>query len=355
MWDVLIAGAGPAGAVAARILARAGRRVLLIDDSRPDLPKVGESLPGATRPILQNLDALTVLESGSHLPCYGNVSIWGSERPVVNDFIHDPNGSGWHLDRVQFDEDLRAVARSAGAVSWKDRVKSVTETGDTWRVHLKDREVVCQWLIDATGCAASIAQSLGATRHRDLPLFAAYRWLVASDEDTETRTEIEAVPNGWWYTARLPRQTRVVIFHTDEREITRIRRDPGCWDADLDNTRYIRHRLRCEKNSVPLHFREAGGGYLNRVIGSRWLATGDAALSFDPISSRGIFNALYTGMKAGEAVHAALTGDFSPLDAYGERLKTVRATYRNHLDFIYRAENRWSDRPFWADRQLTFP
>lgn len=47
MWDVLIAGAGPAGAVAARVLARAGRRVLLIDDSRPDLPKVGESLPGA--------------------------------------------------------------------------------------------------------------------------------------------------------------------------------------------------------------------------------------------------------------------------------------------------------------------
>jgi flavin-dependent dehydrogenase len=69
MWDVLIAGAGPAGAVAARVLARAGRRVLLIDDSRPDLPKVGESLPGAARPILQNLDALTVLESGSHLPC----------------------------------------------------------------------------------------------------------------------------------------------------------------------------------------------------------------------------------------------------------------------------------------------
>ena len=133
MWDVLIAGAGPAGAVAARVLARAGRRVLLIDDSRPDLPKVGESLPGAARPILQNLDALTVLESGSHLPCYGNISLWGAERPVVNDFIHDPNGSGWHLDRVRFDGELQAAARSAGAVSWKDRVKSVTGTGETWR------------------------------------------------------------------------------------------------------------------------------------------------------------------------------------------------------------------------------
>jgi 2-polyprenyl-6-methoxyphenol hydroxylase-like FAD-dependent oxidoreductase len=104
VWDVVVAGAGPAGALAAFVLAKAGYQALLIDEIQEDTHKVGESLPGAARQILQSLGLLTTLESGSHLPCYGNVSAWGSEQMIANDFISDPRGLGWHLDRVQFDE-----------------------------------------------------------------------------------------------------------------------------------------------------------------------------------------------------------------------------------------------------------
>src|SRR5436309_8587292 len=40
--DVLIVGAGPAGSVAAYVLARAGRRVLLVDTPRHEGRKLGE-------------------------------------------------------------------------------------------------------------------------------------------------------------------------------------------------------------------------------------------------------------------------------------------------------------------------
>ena len=350
MWDILVAGAGPAGALAAFVLARSGWQVLLVDEIQMDKYKVGESLPGAARQILQSLDLLTVLESGSHLPNYGNVSAWGSDQLVANDFINDPRGLGWHLDRVEFDEALRLAACRAGAVLWRNRVKSITEMNPTWRIALKDCEVYASWFIDATGRAASLARSQGAIRQRDLPLLATYRWVVASDDDTETRTFVEAVPNGWWYSARLPHQTRVVIFHTDAQEATDIRRQPDLWEVYLEETRYICHLLRSVTYTDSPHFIKAGGGCLNNVAGPQWIVAGDAALTFDPISSQGIFNALYTGMKAGQAVHAALTGDLSGVDAYVERLKAVRATYRRHHSFIYRSENRWANKSFWALR-----
>lgn len=40
--------------------------------------------------------------------------------------------------------------------------------------------------------------------------------------------------------------------------------------------------------------------------GDTWLATGDAALCFDPISSQGLFNSIYTGLTAAEAVNSYL-------------------------------------------------
>jgi flavin-dependent dehydrogenase len=86
---------------------------------------------------------------------------------------------------------------------------------------------------------------------------------------------------------------------------------------------------------------------LDSVTGRGWIACGDAAMAFDPLSSQGIFNALYTGMKAGGAVSSAIGGDNSLLAAYGSRLSQIRAAYLQHRSQIYSSERRWPDAPFW--------
>jgi|GEM_PF-893552 len=43
--DVVVAGAGPAGAVAAGLLARAGLSVVLVDRPRSGVETIGETLP----------------------------------------------------------------------------------------------------------------------------------------------------------------------------------------------------------------------------------------------------------------------------------------------------------------------
>ena len=64
MLDVLVAGAGPAGAMAALVLARAGARVLIVDrDEFPRDKLCGDTLnPGAIA-LLQELDRIDSPES----------------------------------------------------------------------------------------------------------------------------------------------------------------------------------------------------------------------------------------------------------------------------------------------------
>ena len=54
-FDVAVVGAGPAGSATARRLARSGCRVVLLEQSRFDAPRVGESLAPSTNALLTEL------------------------------------------------------------------------------------------------------------------------------------------------------------------------------------------------------------------------------------------------------------------------------------------------------------
>jgi flavin-dependent dehydrogenase len=95
----------------------------------------------------------------------------------------------------------------------------------------------------------------------------------------------------------------------------------------------------------------ASGGRLDRFHGEGWLCCGDAALSFDPLSSLGMLTAIYGGMLAGNMVLKTL-GNESAIDAdYGERLNSIRAAYRVNLVRAYREERRWQRQDFWQTHQ----
>ncbi|WP_349632413.1 NAD(P)/FAD-dependent oxidoreductase [Streptomyces lydicamycinicus] len=171
-YDVVVAGGGPAGCAAALTLVHAGRTVLLADaGSGP--PKAGEALVSMGRLLLADLGVAEPVLGSGHLPCHGNLSAWGSPELHAVDFLHDPYGHGWHLDRPLFDRRLRAAAGAAGAeVAEHTAVRSPSRQSDgTWRLALRDRAggggdrtVCCRWVVDATGRGAAIAVRSGARR-----------------------------------------------------------------------------------------------------------------------------------------------------------------------------------------------
>ena len=89
---------------------------------------------------------------------------------------------------------------------------------------------------------------------------------------------------------------------------------------------------------------------LDRVCGARWLAVGDAASCFDPLSAQGIYKALADGIAAAHAIAAALaTG--SDLDAsYQHAVQSRFTEYLANRNYFYGLERRWPDSPFWQRR-----
>jgi len=347
MWDVVVVGAGPAGSAAAARLARAGCRVLLADRVKAG-NKIGEALPGAAMRLLRALDPLAPAPNRAHAPIAGILSAWGAPDFTATDTLRDPYGTGWRLDRQRFDDDLRHVALAAGATTWPARLRHVADGGDGLRLQFDNgSEARAGWMIDATGRSARPARKLGASRRHYSRLIALYR-IGASANFHDSRTFIEASADGWWYAARLPSGAVIAGLHTDAAEAARIKAEPQRWRALLAATHRLGPLLAAVQFTETLPAADAGGARLSAFYGERWIACGDAAMSFDPISGQGIFAALHSGSEAAAAVHAALDGKRGLLDAYAQRMAEVWSIYRARHAALYASEQRWRDRPFWS-------
>lgn len=351
MYDALVAGSGPGGAVAALVLARKGLRVLLVDGT-PSVAtrlKVGESLPPGARPLLRDLGLLAAVEAGGQLRSSGTTSAWGSPAPTGVDFVLGPDGPGWHLDRDRFDRSLRDAAVAVGAELRTGAVaRSPRRTSAGWQVRVGEgEEVEARALVDATGRRASLARALGARRRRRDRLVGLVGVAAAGEEDRDARTLVEAVPEGWWYTALVPGRRRVVAFMSDVDLLPPGIRTAGGYQEELARTEHVRPLVEAVGDPQT---EAANGSQLEPACGTGWIAVGDAALAFDPLSSQGILTALYGGMTGAEALAAFLDGDADALGRYRMRLDAIVAAYERNLLHAYGSEIRWPGNPFWARR-----
>lgn len=84
----------------------------------------------------------------------------------------------------------------------------------------------------------------------------------------------------------------------------------------------------------------------------RWIAVGDAAVAFDPLSSQGIMKSLDAGLKCGDALLEFLRDENSDiLELYSNWYKKEFEEYSQNYYHFYGVEERFPDSEFWKRRQ----
>lgn len=361
-YEVAILGGGPAGCAAAIALRRlAVERVLVVEAGSYERIRVGESIPPDSRVALDRLGVSARFLADGHEPCLGSCSAWGGGELGYNDFLFNPHGHGWHLDRRRFDALLAGEAVEAGAelmTGWDFKgAERPAEAAFELRLghgDLAPRTVRARFVVDATGRRSRFARSMGGRQlfHDRLTCVVAFMRRRPASRLTRL-TMLEAVEYGWWYAARLPAEGVAVAVASDPEAVKRARlHTREGWLAGLAATEHLARELDgCRVEDGQMVARTAPSFVLDRAAGSDWLAVGDAAASCDPISAQGIHNALHDGLLAAEAIAARIDGDASALDDYHESIASRFAGYLSARNYLYGLERRWADAPFWSRRR----
>lgn len=310
--DVAIVGAGPAGSALAIRLADAGVSVVLFEEGRFDRPRVGESLTPSTRPLLDDLGVWDAFLGTNPIPSWGTRSIWSDPTADAEAHSHlsNPYGQGWHVDRRAFDEALALAAAGRGAeLRCGTRVSAAAHHDDRWRLDLGTEaggddaeQITARVVIDATGRSGRFARVLGARRLVFDHLVAVGR--VWHDVDSVDHCVlVEAVPEGWWYSAPLPGRSQITLLMTDA-DVCRAKRltDEEAWLEALGRTRETKPRVVGATADGPIRSNAACSGRTVRSDSRPWLSVGDAALAVDPLTGSGVSRALRTAEVAAGTV-----------------------------------------------------
>lgn len=365
--DIAIIGGGVAGCTAAIALSNS-YNVALIDKLTEPVERVGECLAPATRRIFKQLDVLEEFESKIkviHQRNNGMQSYWGSNKVQIADPLRNPDGFGWQLNRKEFESFLRKKAEERSVnCFWGYQLFQCKYGDEHWILTFastneisKKIVIKAKFVIDASGRQSHFARKLGVERQSEDKLISI--WATLTNEEISTLSTISASQSGWWYSAPLPNNKRIMAFQTDSDliEHTQLKTKEAFIDLAQNNLQ-MKAILDKGKNSIQFNgIVAANSTRLKQVTGQQWVALGDAAISFDPLSSQGMFNAMASALQLTDLIaqHQIISQPNSEKaqqfqKEYSEQINQIWEHYLKHKRIFYRQELRWSDCKFWRRR-----
>ena len=318
-FDVMVVGAGPGGATAARLCAEAGLKTLLIEKERlPRYKACGGCLSVKTVRLL-GFDLGPVIEN----VVFGAKFTFRMEQPLL---ISSQGPIGFMVMRDRFDHFLvrKAVEKGVDLLEGV-KVVDVEDRGDRVVVELATgRRLGCEYVIAADGAGSRVAKSLrfGFPKHREnrlgleteIPYAVANRF--SKDEQHLVRLDFGRVPNGYGWV--FPKKDGLSIgvggIFGGGKKVD-VRRFFSDFLQELDLTpkgkveKVVGHPLPC--------FYDAG----QEVSRGRALLVGDACFLIDPLTGEGIYYAVKSARLAVQAILQSKEEGTHPSDLYQMRMR----------------------------------
>jgi len=306
--DVIVAGAGPAGAMAAYTLAKAGRRALLVE--RYPLPRQKPCGGGISTRVLARFPWLA--EPLRRIPTHSVSSLY-LEGPSGGVFRMQSNGPAVILiRRIEFDFLLATLAREAGAeILSPAAIAQASQDADGVTLRTRDgQELRAPIVIAADGVNSVVARRLGLN-----PGWPANQLALDMMEETPTASLRTAEPatlsvfygygGAHGYAYIFPKLEHVNVGIGYVLTYFKQRVDLTPYDLQQQFVGELRSRGMMDGASCREHFTPfliPIGGPLPKTASGRVLLAGDAGGFVNGFSAEGIYYAMVTGELAAKAV-----------------------------------------------------
>ncbi|MBL8601040.1 MAG: tryptophan 7-halogenase [Myxococcales bacterium] len=353
--EVVVLGGGPAGAVTAGLLSRAGVDVVVLE--REIFPRftLGESLTPGSVAVLDALDLGPVLED-RYLASHG-VTLSCSRSGRTQRFAYDEAftpvaAAGYQVPRADFDDLLLKTAVRFGATAHMAcEVEDVLfEQGRARGVRARFRDghtegFLASVIVDATGRDTLIAARKGETHPLDGldrgVLSAHFQRVNRHSAPAEGDTDIVLSPHGWVWNVPFDGEVNSVGAVCSAAWLAARGRGESLeafFARTIDDAEAARTMLSAATRLTPVRAASQLAFSVEHLAGDGWVAVGDAAGFVDPLFSSGTHLAITGGAEAARVITDALGArDFSAarFDAYARRVSGARDLYLGAVRAFY--------------------
>jgi geranylgeranyl reductase family protein len=324
MYDVIIAGAGPAGSTCARECAKQGLKTLLLD--KETFPRTKACGGAVSNHALSVLD-FPLPEDIIEKECFG-ARVHYRGRSIE---ARRPYRIAVLVSRDRFDAFLAAKAvESKARFQPREKVVAVHALPDGIRVLSDKTAYDTRFLVGADGVHSRVAKEIRQPPGKQEMILGLVSNIPADDEtinrhhDKTVEMHFGIAPQGygWLFPHRGYYSLGIMGLASMMKEPQTVL------------TGFARS-LGMELSAVQGHFIPLGGLKRNIASGSILLA-GDAAGFADPFHGEGIVYALQSGKLAARAIIDSITGKSSPSSAADRYCRETEQVIRKNLLVAYR-------------------